>query len=70
MLEVVSPTALSQEDLDWTVDRLAVLAAEGRADDLEAALKRVVRESLRPDATDEPTIKRTKPSEVSEEDAG
>lgn len=70
VLEVVSPTALSQEDLEWTVDRLSVLVDEGRADELEAALKRVVRESVRPEAADEPTIKRSKPSEVSEEDAG
>ena len=70
VLEVVSPAGLSQEDLDWTVERLGVLADEGRADELEAALKRVVRESVRPEAVDEPTIKRSKPSEVPEEDAG
>lgn len=65
IMEVVSPVSLSAEDLDWTIERLSQLAREGRADELEKALKNAVREPARPRAGDEPTPRRAKRSEVS-----
>ena len=39
IMEVVSPSSFSPEDLDWTIARLEALAREGRTDDLVRALK-------------------------------
>jgi hypothetical protein len=66
-MEVVSPASIAQQDLDWTVERLTQLAREGRADQLEKALKNAVRETGRRPA-EEPSLKRTKHSEVSPSD--
>jgi hypothetical protein len=67
IMEVVSPASINQQDLDWTIERLAQLAREGRPDDLEKALKNAVRETGRRRRTEEPSPspKRTKHSEVS-----
>ena len=65
IMEVVSPASISQQDLDWTIERLTQLARDGQPDRLEKALKNAVRDTgLRPRA-EEPSPKRTKPSEVS-----
>jgi hypothetical protein len=70
-MEVVSPAAsISQQDLDWTIERLTQLAAEGHADKLEKALKAAVRDSGLARPAEEPTHKRTKHSEVSPSDGG
>jgi len=70
IMEVVSPASISQQDLDWTIDRLTQLASEGRADQLEKALKNAVRETGRRRPAEEPTTKRAKHSEVSPSDGG
>ena len=65
IMEVVSPASISQQDLDWTIERLTQLARDGQPDRLEKALKNAVRDTgLRPRA-EEPSPKRTKQSEVS-----
>jgi FlaA1/EpsC-like NDP-sugar epimerase len=65
VMEVVSPASISQQDLDWTIERLTQLAVEGRADQLEKALKNAVRENGRRRPAEEPSPKRAKHSEVS-----
>ena len=70
IMEVVSPTSISQQDLDWTVDRLRQLAGEGRPDQLEKALKNAVRDTGRRGPAEEPTPKRAKKPEVSTTDGG
>jgi FlaA1/EpsC-like NDP-sugar epimerase len=68
IMEVVAPAGIVQQDLDWTVERLTQLAREGRADELEKALKNSVRDTGRRLPADEPTPKRTKRPEVSPTD--
>jgi FlaA1/EpsC-like NDP-sugar epimerase len=70
IMEVVAPASISQQDLDWTVERLKQLAAEGHADQLEKALKNAVREAGRRRSVEEPSPRRTKHSEVSPSDSG
>jgi FlaA1/EpsC-like NDP-sugar epimerase len=70
IMEVVAPASISQEDLDWTVERLTQLARDGRADQLEKALKNAVRETGRRRPAEEPSPKRTKHAEVSPSDPG
>lgn len=70
IMEVVSPVSISQEDLDWTIERLTQLARDRRADELEKALKQAVRDNGRRRPAEEPTRKRTKHSEVSPSDGG
>jgi FlaA1/EpsC-like NDP-sugar epimerase len=70
IMEVVSPASISQQDLDWTIERLAQLANEGRADNLEKALKNAVRETGRRPPAEEPSPKRTKRPEVASGDGG
>jgi FlaA1/EpsC-like NDP-sugar epimerase len=71
IMEVISPASISQQDLDWTIERLAQLASEGRADQLEKALKNAVRESgRRRPADEEPSPKRARHPEVSPTDSG
>lgn len=65
IMEVVSPVSLTREDLEWTIERLAQLAREGRADELDKALKQAVRDPGRPRSADEPTTTRAQRSEVS-----
>jgi len=70
IMEVVSPASISQQDLDWTIERLTQLARDGQPDRLEKALKNAVRDTgLRPRA-EEPSPKRAKPSEVSPSEGG
>jgi FlaA1/EpsC-like NDP-sugar epimerase len=69
IMEVVSPSSVTQEDLDWTVGRLAQLADEGRAEQLEKALKAAVR-GLGPTPAEKPAHERTKRTEVSPSDGG
>jgi FlaA1/EpsC-like NDP-sugar epimerase len=72
IMEVVSPASINQQDLDWTIERLAQLSREGRPDDLEKALKNAVRETTgRRQRAEEPSPspKRTKHSEVSPSEA-
>jgi plasmid stabilization system protein ParE len=68
-MEVVSPSSVTQEDLDWTVGRLAQLADEGRAEQLEKALKAAVR-GLGQTPAEKPAHERTKRTEVSPSDGG
>jgi len=70
VMEVVSPASISQQDLDWTIERLTQLASEGRADQLEKALKNAVRETGRRRPAEEPSPKRAKHSEVSPSESG
>jgi FlaA1/EpsC-like NDP-sugar epimerase len=70
IMEVVSPSALDQEDLDWTVERLTQLAREGRADELEKALKLAVRAPGPHGPAEEPVPRHPRHSEVSPGDAG
>jgi FlaA1/EpsC-like NDP-sugar epimerase len=70
IMEVVAPAGIGQQDLDWTIERLAQLASEGRADQLEKALKNSVRDTGRRLHADEPSPKSTKRSEVSPTDLG
>ena len=65
IMEVVAPAGIVQQDLDWTIERLTQLAREGRADELEKALKNSVRDTGRRLAADEPTPKRAKRPQVS-----
>ena len=46
--EVISPMTAKEEDLAWTVDRLRVLAAERRSDELVRALKNSVQGHAEP----------------------
>jgi len=68
IMEVVSPASISQQDLDWTIERLSHLAREGNSDQLEKALKNAVRETGRHVPAEEPSPKRTKRPEVSPAD--
>ena len=68
IMEVVSPASINQQDLDWAIERLTQLAREGRADDLEKALKNAVRESGRRRPEEEPSPRRTKHPEASPSD--
>ena len=70
IMEVVSPASVNQQDLDWAIERLTQLARDGRADDLEKALKNAVRETGRRRTAEEPSPKRTKHPEVSPGDRG
>ena len=65
IMEVISAASPSQQDLDWTVEHLTQLARDGRADQLDKALKSAVREPDRLVSRDEPTPRRTKLPEVS-----
>jgi FlaA1/EpsC-like NDP-sugar epimerase len=65
IMEVVSPASISQQDLDWTIERLAQLARDGQPDRLEKALKNAVRDTGLRRRAEEPSPKRTKQSEVS-----
>jgi FlaA1/EpsC-like NDP-sugar epimerase len=67
IMEVVSPSTVTQEDLDWTVGRLTQLAEEGRAEQLEKALKAAVRGPAQPPAV-EPARDRAKQGEVAPSD--
>lgn len=69
IMEVVSPASPTQQDVDWTITRLTQLSAEGRADELEKALKNAVRAGG-PHAAEEPAHERTKQSEVAPSDGG
>jgi hypothetical protein len=69
-MEVVSPTSVNQQDLDWAIERLTQLARDGRADDLEKALKRAVRDAGRHRQPEEPSPQRIKRSEVSPSEGG
>lgn len=64
VMEVISPTSSSTQDLDWTVQRLGQLAAEGRADQLEKELKAAVNAPPREEPQDR-RPPRTKHTEVS-----
>lgn len=70
IMEVVSPVSVNQQDLDWTIERLTQLARDGRADQLDKALKTAVREVGRRRPAEEPSPKRTKHSEVAPSDGG
>jgi FlaA1/EpsC-like NDP-sugar epimerase len=70
IMEVVSPASVSQQDLDWTIERLTQLARDGRGDQLEKALKNAVRDTGRRRPAEEPTPKRTKYLEAAPGDAG
>jgi FlaA1/EpsC-like NDP-sugar epimerase len=70
IMEVVAPAGIVQQDLDWTIERLTLLAREGRADELDKALKNAVRDTGRRLPVDEPTPKRAKRPEVSATDPG
>jgi FlaA1/EpsC-like NDP-sugar epimerase len=65
IMEVVSPASISQQDLDWTIERLNQLARDGQPDRLEKALKNAVRDTGLRRRAEEPSPKRTKQSEVS-----
>jgi FlaA1/EpsC-like NDP-sugar epimerase len=65
IMEVVSPASISQQDLDWTIERLTQLARDGQAERLEKALKSAVRDTGRRQPAEEPSPKRAKHSEVS-----
>ena len=65
IMEVVSPASISQQDLDWTIERLTQLARDGQAERLEKALKSAVRDTGRRQPSEEPSPKRAKHSEVS-----
>ncbi len=54
IMEVISPPPLSREDLEWTIERLRALAAEGRADELVRALRKSV--ASRQPAAEEPSL--------------
>ncbi len=70
IMEVVSPASVSQHDLDWTVQHLSQLAADGRADQLEKELKTAVNAPAS-DQHSEPSMpRRSKKSEVPPSDAG
>ena len=60
IMEVISPISVNQHDLDWAIERLTQLAREGRANDLEKALKSSVRDVGRRRETEEPSPKRAK----------
>ena len=70
IMEVVSPASISQQDLDWTIERLTQLARDGQPDRLEKALKNAVRDTGLRRRAEEPSPKRTKPSEVSSSEGG
>jgi len=55
IMEVISPSPLLKEDLDWTIERLRSLAAEGRTEELVRALRLSVGSRV---ATDEPEPRR------------
>jgi FlaA1/EpsC-like NDP-sugar epimerase len=65
IMEVVSPASISQQDLDWTIERLTQLARDGQPDRLEKALKNAVRDTGLRRRTEEPSPKRAKRTEVS-----
>jgi hypothetical protein len=54
-MEVISPSPLLKEDLDWTIERLRSLAVEGRTEELVRALRLSVGSRV---ATDEPEARR------------
>ena len=64
-MEVVSPASISQQDLDWTIERLTQLARDGQPDRLEKALKNAVRETGLRQRPEEPSPRRTQQTEVS-----
>ena len=68
IMEVVAPAGIVQQDLDWTIERLTQLAREGRADELDTALKNSVRDTGHRLPVDEPTPKRAKRHEASPTD--
>ena len=68
IMEVVAPAGIVQQDLDWTIERLTQLAREGRADELDTALKNSVRDTGHRLPVDEPTPKRAKRPEASPTD--
>jgi FlaA1/EpsC-like NDP-sugar epimerase len=48
IMEVISPTGIREDDLNWVIGRLSELAEEGRKDELVQALKKSIRvESLK-----------------------
>jgi FlaA1/EpsC-like NDP-sugar epimerase len=55
IMEVISPSPLLKEDLDWTIERLRSLAGEGRTEELVRALRMSVGTRV---ATDEPQAMR------------
>jgi FlaA1/EpsC-like NDP-sugar epimerase len=65
IMEVVSPASISQQDLDWTIERLTQLARDGQPDRLEKALKNAVRDTGLRRRPEEPSPKRAKRTEVS-----
>jgi FlaA1/EpsC-like NDP-sugar epimerase len=67
--EVISSSALSQSDLDWTIDHLARLADDARASELVAGLKRVVRDSVRFEPVEEQRPRRPGVTEERKESA-
>ena len=70
IMEVVSPASISQQDLDWTIERLTQLARDGQPDRLEKALKNAVRDTGLRRRAEEPSPKRAKQSEVSPSEGG
>ena len=65
ILDVVAPYLPSESDLSWTIERLKMLALEGRSDELVRSLKKAVRNVGRPDE-EPPVAKRPQRERLSE----
>ena len=65
ILDVVAPYLPSESDLSWTIERLKMLALEGRSDEVVRTLKKAVRTTGRPDE-EPPVAKRPQRERLSE----